>query len=186
MNDAVARRLFKYNGVFKEVKDLDESPDLKLDEIFAKIRMYVDLKIKPRINENSTLVENVEKLIDKTKKELEIKLKNLIDETDKKYLEVLIPHEGLKISLFAFKLIPPYQVLLPNSCNFFCDSLESKYDCNLLNCSNLYWSWSIYAKGESFIATPSTGYNKYKGSLLFETNSLLIFIKDDSLAITAS
>lgn len=34
MNDAIARRLFKYNGVFKEVKDLDESPDLKLDEIY--------------------------------------------------------------------------------------------------------------------------------------------------------
>lgn len=74
----------------KNSNQLNMTEDLKLDDIFAKIRMYVDLKIKPSINENSTLVENVEKLIDKTRKELEIKLKNLIDETDKKYLEVLI------------------------------------------------------------------------------------------------
>ena len=63
--------------------------DLKLDDIYANVKIYFDMNIKPKIIENNVLVENSEKLIVNSRKELEEKLKKLINDLDYEYLKIL-------------------------------------------------------------------------------------------------
>ena len=70
-----------------------------------------------------------------------------------------IPQLGLNTDLSVLSLTPPYQTLLPVLTNSCCPSLLNMYDCNFVNCSNLFSSeLSIYANGESEIDTPSFAY----------------------------
>ena len=74
----------------KNSNQLNMTEDLDMSEIFKKIYMYYDMNIKPIINENNTLTVNVEKIIKDAQEEMEEKLKDLISNTDGKYMELLI------------------------------------------------------------------------------------------------
>ena len=102
------------------------------------------------------------------------------------YLVVSIPQLGLNIVWSAFLLIPPNHVLLPFCCNIACPSSLKIYDCKSEKiCFLLSSPLSIYAKGESDIETPSTGYIAYKVSLPCFSSCLFIFIIEDSYVTTA-
>lgn len=73
----------------KNSNQLNMTEDLKLDDIYANVKIYFDMNIKPKIIENNILVENSEKLIVNSKKELEEKLKRLINDSDYEYLKIL-------------------------------------------------------------------------------------------------
>ena len=73
----------------KNSNQLNMTEDLKLDDIYANVKIYFDMNIKPKIIENNVLVENSEKLIVNSRKELEEKLKKLINDLDYEYLKIL-------------------------------------------------------------------------------------------------
>ena len=73
----------------KNSNQLNMTEDLKLDDIYANVKIYFDMNIKPKIIENNILVENSEKLIVNSRKELEEKLKKLINDSDYEYLKIL-------------------------------------------------------------------------------------------------
>ena len=73
----------------KNSNQLNMTEDLNLSEIIEKLRLYVDKEITSYLTENAFLVNAINSLLDKTKKELEDKLQELISSTDNKYLKIL-------------------------------------------------------------------------------------------------
>lgn len=73
----------------KNSNQLNMAEDLNLSEIIEKLRLYVDKEITSYLTENAFLVNAINSLLDKTKKEFEDKLEELISSTDNKYLKIL-------------------------------------------------------------------------------------------------
>ena len=73
----------------KNSNQLNMTEDLNLSEIIQKLRLYVDENITNTLKENVFLVKAIETSIDKLKEELERSLKNLIDNADLEYLDIL-------------------------------------------------------------------------------------------------
>ncbi len=73
----------------KNSNQLNMTEDLNLSEIIEKLRLYVDKEITSYLTENAFLVNAINSLLDKTKKEFEDKLEELISSTDNKYLKIL-------------------------------------------------------------------------------------------------
>lgn len=80
----------------KELKEnensnqLNMTEDLNLNEIFEKIYLYINKNVISIINENEILSNNVNKLVGKIKEDLEQHLEELMNETNEKYLDILI------------------------------------------------------------------------------------------------
>lgn len=74
----------------KTSNQLNMTEDINLTEIINNIRLYSDKEIIPKINENAVLVNSVNNLIDNLKEALENDLNNMIEDADKKYLNILI------------------------------------------------------------------------------------------------
>ena len=74
----------------KQSNQLNMTEDLKMDEIIEKVRIYVGKNIISRINENEFLVNAVNKLVKKTKKEFEDDLEDMIKKADLRYKEILM------------------------------------------------------------------------------------------------
>lgn len=76
-------------NINKNSNQLNMTEDLNLSEIIQKLRLYVDENITNTLKENVFLVKAIETSIDKLKEELERSLKNLIDNADLEYLDIL-------------------------------------------------------------------------------------------------
>lgn len=74
----------------KQSNQLNMTEDLKMDKIIEKVRIYVGKNIISRINENEFLVNAVNKLVKKTKKEFEDDLEDMIKKADLRYKEILM------------------------------------------------------------------------------------------------
>ena len=64
--------------------------DLNLNEIIEKLRLEVDNKITNNVRENVFLTNAINDLFDKIKDELELKLKEMVENLDSKYLSILL------------------------------------------------------------------------------------------------
>ncbi len=73
----------------KGSNQLNMTEDLNLTEIINELKLYVDEKIVPKINENSILVNSVTGLVTTLKRELEKDLNEMINNADLKYLGIL-------------------------------------------------------------------------------------------------
>lgn len=73
----------------KSSNQLNMTEDLNLTIIFQDLRLYVDKEITNALKENTFLVSAVNDLVDKTKTTLEEKLEEMINNADKKYLNIL-------------------------------------------------------------------------------------------------
>lgn len=74
----------------KNSNQLNMTEDLNLSEIVNNLRIYVDEQIVPKVKENSFLATSVTNLVLELKDDLEKDLKNMIDEADNNYLNILI------------------------------------------------------------------------------------------------
>ncbi len=74
----------------KNTNQLNMTEDLNIEPIMGNVRLYVGKNIVSSIKENEFLVSAVNELVRKTKIEFEDKLKELIDDADLKYKEILI------------------------------------------------------------------------------------------------
>lgn len=74
----------------KSSNQLNMTEDLNLTEIIQKLKLYIDKDVIDKVKENIFLVNAVNSLVDKIKSELENSLKKMIDDTDLKYLEILV------------------------------------------------------------------------------------------------
>lgn len=74
----------------KNSNQLNMTEDLNLSEIINNLRIYVDEQIIPKINENMFLVDSVNKLVLELKEKLEQDLKDMIEEADNNYLNILV------------------------------------------------------------------------------------------------
>lgn len=74
----------------KNSNQLNMTEDLNLSEIINNLRIYVDEQIIPKINENMFLVDSVKKLVLELKEKLEQDLKDMIEEADNNYLNILV------------------------------------------------------------------------------------------------
>ena len=64
--------------------------DLNLNEIIEKLRLEIDSKVTNNVRENVFLTNAINDLLDKIKDELELKLKEMIEKLDSKYLSILL------------------------------------------------------------------------------------------------
>ncbi len=74
----------------KNTNQLNMTEDLDITEYYDSVIDYVKNSIVKVIEENKTLVENVMNVVNNSKKELEEKLEDLINNVDEKYLTILI------------------------------------------------------------------------------------------------
>ena len=74
----------------KNTNQLNMTEDLDITEYYDVVTDYVNTDIIKVIEENNTLVKNVMNVIDNSKKELEEKLIDLINNADEKYLNILL------------------------------------------------------------------------------------------------
>lgn len=81
----------------KSSNQLNMTEDLNLTEIIQKLKLYIDKDIIEKVKENIFLVNAVNSLVDKIKKELEDSLKKMIDEADLKYLDILVNEINMEI-----------------------------------------------------------------------------------------
>lgn len=74
----------------KNSNQLNMTEDLNMEPIMESVRLYVGKNIVSLIKENEFLVSAVNELVKKTKEEFENKLRQLINNADLKYKEILI------------------------------------------------------------------------------------------------
>lgn len=69
---------------------LNMTENLKLNEFFDELHLYINKNVISMIKENVILTKNVTSLLKLFKKDMENHLENLVDEIDKKYLSMLL------------------------------------------------------------------------------------------------
>ena len=88
--DEIEKNYIKELNINKSSNQLNMTEDLNLNEIIEKLRLEVDSKITNNVRENVFLTNAINDLLDKIKDELELKLKDMIENLDSKYLSILL------------------------------------------------------------------------------------------------
>lgn len=88
--DEIEKRYIKELNLNKSSNQLNMTEDLNLNEIIEKLRLEIDSKVTNNVRENVFLTNAINDLLDKIKDELELKLKEMIEKLDSKYLSILL------------------------------------------------------------------------------------------------
>lgn len=86
----IEKNYIKELNINKSSNQLNMTEDLNLNEIIEKLRLEVDNKITNNVRENVFLTNAINDLFDKIKDELELKLKEMVENLDSKYLSILL------------------------------------------------------------------------------------------------
>lgn len=86
----IEKKYIKELNINKSSNQLNMTEDLNLNEIIEKLRLEVDNKITNNVRENVFLTNAINDLFDKIKDELELKLKEMVENLDSKYLSILL------------------------------------------------------------------------------------------------
>lgn len=86
----IEKKYIKELNINKSSNQLNMTEDLNLNEIIEKLRLEVDNKITNNVRENVFLTNAINNLFDKIKDELELKLKEMVENLDSKYLSILL------------------------------------------------------------------------------------------------
>lgn len=86
----IEKKYIKELNINKSSNQLNMTEDLNLNEIIEKLRLEVDNKITNNVRENVFLTNAINDLFDKIKDELELKLKEMVENLDSKYLLILL------------------------------------------------------------------------------------------------
>ena len=86
----IEKKYIKELNINKSSNQLNMTEDLNLKEIIEKLRLEVDNKITNNVRENVFLTNAINDLFDKIKDELELKLKEMVENLDSKYLSILL------------------------------------------------------------------------------------------------
>lgn len=86
----IEKNYIKELNINKSSNQLNMTEDLNLNEIIEKLRLEVDNKITNKVRENVFLTNAINDLFDKIKDELELKLKEMVENLDSKYLSILL------------------------------------------------------------------------------------------------
>ncbi len=74
----------------KDSNQLNLAEDLDLKEIYEYIVKYIKVNILPIVNENTTITNEVDRVIAESEYKLKTEISNIIKQCDNKYLEILI------------------------------------------------------------------------------------------------
>ena len=69
---------------------LNMTENLKLNDFFDELHLYINKNVISAIKENNVLTKNITSLLKMFKKDMETHLEKLIDELDEKYLDILL------------------------------------------------------------------------------------------------
>lgn len=69
---------------------LNMTENLKLNEFFDELHLYINKNVISAVKENNILAKNIGSLLKSFKKDMETHLQELIDKIDKKYLDILL------------------------------------------------------------------------------------------------
>lgn len=87
--DKIKKQYIRELNINKSSNQLNMTEDLDLTEIIDKLSLYVSDNIIAKVKENTFLVSAVNRSVSNLKSELEESLKEMIDQTDEKYLKIL-------------------------------------------------------------------------------------------------
>ena len=87
--DKIKKQYIRELNINKGSNQLNMTEDLDLTEIIDKLSLYVSDNIIAKVKENTFLVSAVNRSVSNLKSELEESLKEMIDQTDEKYLKIL-------------------------------------------------------------------------------------------------
>ena len=74
----------------KNSNQLNMTENLDLTEIFINLKEFISIEIEEKIKENNVLYNSVINLVNDFKNNLETDLKQMIDDADRKYLDILL------------------------------------------------------------------------------------------------
>ena len=69
---------------------LNMTENLKLNEFFDELHLYINKTVISKVKENSILTKNITALLKSSKKDMENHLETLVDKIDNKYLDTLL------------------------------------------------------------------------------------------------